>query len=184
MWPRVCLCVHMCLCAFNDRVWKPRTELCKQIIRKQDCVFVYVRVCVPLTIEYWTQGIITHRNSTGQIRIRECSSLEQNWSIEAKDRTVQTNNQNPRLCQSMYLCVYMCLCAFNDRLLDPRNNNPQKQYSSDYNQRMFKPRTEMEYWSQEQNCAASRLEIENYYWTQKQKPNTVQIRPELDIKET
>ena len=148
-------CVFVCVCVFNNRlldpridnplkpktvqfglesenvqawdrigVLKPRTELCKQIIRIQDCVraciFVYICVCVPLTIDYWTQGIITHRNSTVQITIRECSSLGQNWSMEAKDRTVQTNNQNPRLCPSA------CLCAVNNRLLEPKINNPQK----------------------------------------------------------
>ena len=104
------------------------------------CVFVYVRVCVPLTIEYWTQGIITHRNSTGQIRIRECSSLEQNWSIEAKDRdrTVQTNNQNPRVC----VFVPLSIDYWTQGLITHRNR---KQFSSDQNQRMFKPRTEMEY---------------------------------------
>ena len=130
LWPRVCLCVHMCLCAFNDRVWKPRTELCKQIIRKQDCVrvcvFMYVRVCVPLTIEYWTQGIITHRNSTGQIRIRECSSLEQNWSIGVKDRDriVQTNNQNPRVC----VFVPLSIDYWTQGLITHRNR---KQFSSE-----------------------------------------------------
>ena len=110
----------------KNRVLKPRTELCKQIIRIKDCVrecgFVCVYVCVPLTIDYWTQGLITHKNrkqySTVQIRIRECSSLGQNWSMEAKDRNVQTNNQNSRLCTSVWLCVCLCLCAFNNRLLD------------------------------------------------------------------
>ena len=199
---------------FNSRTeleyWSQGQNCANKIIRIRVCGFVCVYVCVPLTIDYWTQRIITNKNrkqySTVQIRIRirECSSLWQNWSIKTKDRTVQTNNQNTRLCPSVWLCVCLCLCALNNRLLDPRTNNQQKtktvQYSSDQNQKIFKTMTELEYWNQWQNCAESRLKIENDWNIAEiiistvQIRNkiiigptgycTVQIRPELDITET
>ena len=138
-----------------------------------------VRVCVPLRIDYWTQGIITHRNSTVQIRIRECSSLRQNWSIEARTELCK---QIIRIQDCVRVCVFVPLTIdyWTQGLITHRNR---KQYSSDQNQRMFKPRTEMEYWSQGQNCAASRMEIENYWnvTETKNQHSTIQIKNKIII---
>ena len=94
------------LCAFNNRLLDPRINNPLKNNKKQ--------------------------YSTVQIRIRECSSIGQNWNSDAKDRTMQTNNQNTRLCLSVWLCACLCLCAFNNRLLDRKNNNQQKPKTVQY----------------------------------------------------
>ena len=72
-------------------VLKPRTELCKQIIRIQDCVrvcsFVCVYVCVPLTIDYWTQGLKTESKQKQYSTIQFRSESEK---LEVNGRTVQS----------------------------------------------------------------------------------------------